>query len=229
MVTMSDVEQWEVVKSLAGAMHAQFEQKTRTDGHTEFWALKDGAPEWMTDVCRASHNSARMLPDDYRYEFIVDALSAIADHDDEEDARDSLEADVYTGHLTAWLASNINRIAYCDEAAENYGGQLTEITQMISAGQESEKREVFDEVVQALREHADGLEDKADEPEEDDITTDDHRQFYQYGLLVLTVFDADDMYGALQEFMQQENFWPNVWFISDHGNAHLMEIPGEGE
>ncbi len=62
------------------------------------------------------------------------------------------------------------------------------------------------------------------EPEEDDITTSDHRKFYQSGKLVLTVDEDDDHVQALKEFMDKEKFWPNCWFISDHGNAHLMDL-----
>lgn len=61
------------------------------------------------------------------------------------------------------------------------------------------------------------------EPGEDDLTTSDHIHVYQYGKLVLETmpetFEAD-----VQAFMDREQFWPNVWFISDHGNAHLLTL-----
>jgi hypothetical protein len=66
--------------------------------------------------------------------------------------------------------------------------------------------------------------DEPTEPEEDDITTTDHVRFYQNGKLVLTVEEDADYVTALQLYMESENFWPNCWFISDHGNAHLLEI-----
>ena len=63
------------------------------------------------------------------------------------------------------------------------------------------------------------------EPEEDDITTEDHSKFYQSGKLVLTV-DSDasekEMWKKLNAYMKKSHFYPNVWVISDHGNAHLM-------
>lgn len=68
-------------------------------------------------------------------------------------------------------------------------------------------------------------EEEFDEPEEGDITTEDHRRFYQYGKLVLDLDEDDDHEAAVREFMERSKFWPNVWFISDHGNAHLMTIP----
>lgn len=35
----------------------------------------DDAPQWFADLCREAHGG--MLPDDWRYEFVRDALSAI--------------------------------------------------------------------------------------------------------------------------------------------------------
>lgn len=69
-----------------------------------------------------------------------------------------------------------------------------------------------------------GGEDEYDdptEPEEGDLTTEDHTNVYQDGKLVLRTtpetFDQD-----VKAYMEKEQFWPNSWFISDHGNAHLL-------
>jgi hypothetical protein len=58
-----------------------------------------------------------------------------------------------------------------------------------------------------------------DEPEEGDIVTTDHEHWYQDGKLVVTGDEND-----VREYMDDERFWPNVWFISDHGNAHLITL-----
>lgn len=76
-------------------------------------------------------------------------------------------------------------------------------------------------------------DDEPHEPEEGDITTEDHARFYQYGKLWLEI-DKDEasneMRAAIRAKMDQDQFWPNVWFISDHGNAHPMSVqPEEGE
>lgn len=82
-----------------------------------------------------------------------------------------------------------------------------------------------------------------DEPSEDDITTGDHERFYQYGRLAFRVVDngADrysgfDSAGAcfaqflasveavIRAYNDREQFWPNAWFISDHGNPHLIDL-----
>ncbi len=62
-------------------------------------------------------------------------------------------------------------------------------------------------------------------PEEGDITTEDHCRFYQDGKLILDLDEDADHVAALLEHMEQDGFWPNVWFVSDHGNAHLMSLP----
>jgi hypothetical protein len=83
----------------------------------------------------------------------------------------------------------------------------------------------------------------SDEPDEDSITTSDHETFYQYGKQVLVkqssghwfaprwgsyvnVKDLDDHCEALRAYMDREQFWPDVWFVSDHGNAHRIDLSG---
>lgn len=68
-----------------------------------------------------------------------------------------------------------------------------------------------------------------DEPSEDDWTTSDHVTFYQYGRVIMSLEGRDctehEMWAHILSAMSAANFWPNVWFISDHGNAHLMRDP----
>lgn len=67
-----------------------------------------------------------------------------------------------------------------------------------------------------------------DEPQEDDLVTEDHRRFFQYGKEVLRLVpDATEkeMWDSINKWMEKAGFYPSVWFISDHGNAHLMERP----
>jgi hypothetical protein len=65
-------------------------------------------------------------------------------------------------------------------------------------------------------------DEEPDEPGEDDLTTSDHRHFYQYGKLVLEVEEDQECEPALKAYMDKEGFWPDAWFISDHGNAHRI-------
>ncbi len=36
--------------------------------------------------------------------------------------------------------------------------------------------------------------------------------------------EDDDAYNAIRADMEASQFWPNVWFISDHGNASIIDI-----
>jgi hypothetical protein len=59
-------------------------------------------------------------------------------------------------------------------------------------------------------------------PQDDDITTEDGNTFYQSGELVVDATDDDSPWPALEAYMNGQQYWPNVWFVSDHGNAHIM-------
>src|SRR5262249_15387409 len=117
----------------------------------------DGAPQWFTELCHHAHGS--MMPDDWRYEFIQDALAAIEDGADE----DRLDLDAlypYTADRLNWLASHLERPGYCDEAADDLGQAPKEIMAFVAWGMDRELREVFGLVRYRLEEIA---EDSIDE------------------------------------------------------------------
>jgi ribosomal protein L37AE/L43A len=57
------------------------------------------------------------------------------------------------------------------------------------------------------------------EPTEDDITTDDHNHWFWYGKL-FHIGDTESLKAKLAK--ESPNFFPSLFFISDHGNAHLI-------
>lgn len=69
----------------------------------------------------------------------------------------------------------------------------------------------------------DDFDFEAHGPQEGDITTPDHLNFYQDGRRVLSINPDDDMWALLESYMERVGVFPDVWFISDHGNAHLLE------
>lgn len=106
-----------------------------------------------------------------------------------------------------------------------------------------------DALAEALDDDEQEDDDEPTEPQEDDITTGDHQRFYQNGRLVLRLDNPDAESGdsdaghytylapgmrwrnlgtfeccedALRAYMDATQYWPNCWFISDHGNAHLI-------
>ena len=62
------------------------------------------------------------------------------------------------------------------------------------------------------------------EPSEDDYTTEDLHKFSQSRKLVLTVADGQDWRQAVRAHMDAEQYWPNVWSISDHGNIKHLSL-----
>lgn len=128
------------------------------------------AADWITSLCRHAHehlgfSPGPALPDDTRYEYIVDALDAIIESDGDEDrAAELLDegVSVYNADLTAWVGSHGCRYAYVDEAREQglVSGE-TDIIAQLSAGQMVERREVLRLVLESLQERADEVEDES--------------------------------------------------------------------
>ncbi len=163
------------LQDLAREAFEQFERRTIEGRDPEsFYALRDGRPEWVFDLVYAAHDDGDYLPDDWRYDAIHSALAHIIDDADEDADMDDDEAhefadgnvDTYNGARFAWLASHLNRQFYCDEAAEEYG-EPDGITDRIALGQYAESREVFEQVVTALRERLDEIAGEEDEDGDD--------------------------------------------------------------
>lgn len=147
------------LQTLAREMAIAFENATRTRSGETFRKLRDTAPEWMTMVCRRAHDAARLLPDDWRYAFIEQAVDALAEHENADAALDSLGPDIYTSELTAWLHSLNCRVSFLDYALAEYGS-FRDGFQLLATAQLIEKQEVFQQVVSALHEllaHFDGI------------------------------------------------------------------------
>lgn len=135
------------ILSLAKELYDNLETAQRANGE-DFLRLKEGHPQWAQDVIRIAHGD--LMPDDWRYKFVEDACQAIIEHEDDRDsAHDSLEPDVYYSELFQWLASNLSRIQYCNDALELYG-EVKDITKPIMSGQLHEKQETFNLLYDAL-------------------------------------------------------------------------------
>ena len=106
----------------AGTLRAAFTQDKRDDGST-FWCLTDRADQddlidWLRDL----HDDE--LPNDWRYETIVDICDTLMDEDDLSNT-DPGElsvgiannlTDIYNHSLCQWYADNPSRVAYIDDA-----------------------------------------------------------------------------------------------------------------
>lgn len=150
------------IQSLAESMYQAFEQKSRDNGD-KFWSLKNGSPEWMTNVIHQAHGD--MMPDDWRYSIIRDCLVSIGDAGDDasaDDMRDQAtewadsDVDVYNTTLANWLASHSHRGCYTDDAIEEFGFDAKRgIFGAIAIGQMLERQEVYNTLIDELEKLAD--------------------------------------------------------------------------
>jgi hypothetical protein len=64
-------------------------------------------------------------------------------------------------------------------------------------------------------------------PADDDLVTDDYLTFYRYGFShcgpVVEVDEIDDAPAAVKEYMDREQFWPNVWLARERGGWDLLD------
>jgi hypothetical protein len=154
---MSDTN---IIAQLASEAYGAFTTIER-DGQT-IVTLKDDRPEWVYDLAYDAHGE--FAPDDWRYKSIRRALGAIGD-DEPDNPEDYAHewadgnVDTYTGARLAWLASNLNRPGYCDEAMEELGGAGQDIVAVIGLGQYMESLEIYASVVESLRARADEIGD----------------------------------------------------------------------
>ena len=145
----------QTVQQLAAAAASCFESASRDNGD-DFIRIKDGSPEWVTELVHAAHHGfTDFLPDDYRYTWAFQACEWLAEGNDPDESSEFADScvDVYTGRRLAWLASNLNRASYCDDAGWDLGFTIdrkTGIVELIGLGQFAEAAEVFALVLRAL-------------------------------------------------------------------------------
>ena len=80
----------------------------------------------------------------------------------------------------------------------------------------------------------DTFEEESGEPEpdeENDIFFGDERgkTVVSYaGKVIGTFGEEEEARTFIRNWMEKEKYWPNVWFVSDHGNMHLVsDLGGE--
>jgi hypothetical protein len=141
------------VKTLAEQLSAALETRTRDNGD-KFVCLKDGSPEWMTDVIHAVHGDA--LPNDVTYRFIEKCADAIANADEDADLDEviyEIESDIYTTDLMEWARTNYE---YCDQAIqEGLWSDKGTFTDLVMMGQSIHIREIGAALIAELTNAAD--------------------------------------------------------------------------
>ena len=154
------------LRELARWYESRLTTDKRANGET-FYKFKDECKaheEQCRALALAAHDDGRMLPDDHRYAFIAEALSALSETDDPDDI--NLEPEIYTSELTGWLHSRNDRTCYCDDAvSEGLISADADMDQRLAIGQYMEKREVLGQVRAHLESELEGMDDE--ESEED--------------------------------------------------------------
>ena len=148
----------ETVQALAKYAVQWFETAHRGDDPEKpYTRLGKDAPKWISDMIHDAHSD--MFPDDWKYDCIADALSAIAENDDPEDFSSEFAdnyVDIYNSERVAWLASHGLRAAYCSDAAAELGTESHDVIELIGLGQYFEASEVYGIVLQDLEKHLRG-------------------------------------------------------------------------
>lgn len=70
-----------------------------------------------------------------------------------------------------------------------------------------------------------------DQPVSGDITTEDYHSFWEVGglsrepwLRTPNDWEWEETVEAIRQKTEEEQFWPNFWFISDHGNVSSIGL-----
>lgn len=111
------------------------------------------------DLFRDFHGTD-IMPDDFRWDHILrllerlteyefDSVDYIRDHGIDYEIIDSL-VDVYTGHLTAWLASHNSRVEWCNEAVTSQLVDGSDIIKTIQYGQYLEIQMIMNNILSYL-------------------------------------------------------------------------------
>lgn len=167
------------VAELAAEVSGQFERIKRneaTPGLSDgVWVRKSehrSHDDWITGICRAAHGS--MFPDDWRYEFIIDALDDLAETPDDCEDADAVKEHwderlmeafdgryIYTAQQTGWLHSRADRLGYVDDYRKECGGDET--WRDLAGGMWTEYQEVFWEVLRGICEQAESDAEDAED------------------------------------------------------------------
>lgn len=143
------------IQELAKRLSEALTTDKRTSG-AEFVHLKDGSPQWMTDVIRAVHGDK--LPDDTVYRFIQESADALAEYD--ADGTEPIEAiyeiqpSIYTHELTGWLHERADHVEYLNEALQEYEG-TNSAYDLLSIAQKAQIDEVGAALLHELEQLAD--------------------------------------------------------------------------
>ena len=116
------------------------------------WSI---TPRWLTNlgvgICRAEA---------YRFDLLKEAAWILCDQEEIEHAEEEIEADVYTHSLLTWFRDSGPE--WVNEALDQGFKCTNDVMKIIATGQWLEKREVLNELYDAMKELVEELEDELD-------------------------------------------------------------------
>ena len=127
-----------------------FERHTERRWRTErlsFWRLRSESPPELRALVAAAQ--ADYFRDPWRYDFIVQALNVIAVVANPDEVE--LANTISNLGLLEWFASTPSRAGYVDKAVHEYGLPAGGIMDAILLGQAKEEEEVYQIVLDELR------------------------------------------------------------------------------
>jgi len=140
------------LQQLAKIGYKNMEWLTRDDG-SRIVVKKDSAPDWLADMVYELHDGLLLLPDDWTYEQIYNALGMLSDGEDPEEAY--FEGDTLTSSLFNWAKGNSSLVDdYIRDVG--WGGN---IEAAICGAQAEEERNIAIRV----RDYLDGILDDFDD------------------------------------------------------------------
>lgn len=196
-----------IIQARAERMRACFELRTVKRGaeakEERIWSLKEEHRGGEAQSLAMDAHGG-MLPDDWKYEYIVDALDALVEHEDTDEARDALpESDVYHSDLLRWVSSHLERAGYVDEFTEEMEERM-EMFASMQGGQRKEREEVFGLVLSYLE----GMEDE-DEEEAEEVLPSENPETPEADILMR----ARDELGADRELVA--HYEHGQWWVED--------------
>lgn len=148
-----------VYAQFAGA----FEHKTRLDG-SEFWTLKDDAPDAFLDMVYELHDGR--LPSDVAYREIRAVAQDVCDCGIGYDIDDlTIESDYRNSDLLEWAGENSDVI---DEYIDDMGGEYNGFFNLISAAQAYARENMARRLYDLLTEYGESLEEEIESEDEED-------------------------------------------------------------
>lgn len=128
-----------------------FEHGKRNDG-TKYRFIKDEAPEEYRELAYSAHLVDDVMPNDYIYDFIYDALTVISECDSDdhiEDEINSIEPDVYNSDLLKWISDNLTFSSWVDEAMKTY--EAKDLFSALQIGQGLHRQAIANSVYESLQ------------------------------------------------------------------------------